>query len=138
MLFLFKHEEKINIAEKTFHTIVVDLHGNEIVTINSVIETNVREEGDIIEITEDSETVEQEHAISGKEYANRTDYNSMCKMCDFASARKTSLKNHQKTIHHWCFIGFSSYTCQENMKDHFSNAHSTNQEDLDLALGKTP
>ena len=48
------------------------------------------------------------------------------------------LNNHKKTIHHWCFICFSSHTCEDNLKDHFTNAHSKNLEDLDLALGKAP
>ena len=140
LLCMFKHESVIcldaeddNISDKTVQTIIVDVHEDEIVTVDSVIETNVSEELDVIETID--------NAISGREYSNPSVYNLLafkCKMCDFASARKTELKNHKKTIHHWCFICFSSYTCQQNLKDHFLDAHSKNPEDLELALGEAP
>ena len=138
-LCMFKHDdvissnaEKSQISEENVQTIVVDIHEDKIVTVDiENIETNVSEEVVVSDIIEDSVT----------KYLNQTVSNSMvfkCKVCDFASARKTDLKNHKKTIHHWCFICFSSYTCKENLKDHFTNAHSKNLEDLDLALGKAP
>ena len=114
--------------ETTVHTVVVDIHEDEIVTVESAketIETNVSEDIVINEPVEDT-------AIPSKDYPFK------CRMCDFASARKTDLKNHKKTIHHWCFICFSSYTSQENLKNHFFNDHSKKQEDLELALGKAP
>ena len=74
------------------------------------IETHMSEDIVINEPVEDT-------AIPSKDYPFK------CRMCDFASARKTDLKNHKKTIHHWCFICFSSYTSQENLKDQFCNDH---------------
>ena len=119
-----KCDEKKEESEKD--VTVANIHEDEIVTVDSVIdniETNVSEDVVVYEIMED--TVTEYLAFK-------------CKMCDFASARKADLKNHKKTIHHWCFICFSTYACQQNLKDHFSNAHSKNQEDLVLALGKAP
>ena len=46
--------------------------------------------------------------------------------------------NHKKRIHNWCFICFSSFLCQENLKDHFIQLHSENEADLDLVVGKAP
>ena len=54
-----------------------------------------------------------------------------CRMSNFASARKTDLKNQNQN---WCFICFSGYTSGDNLNNYFSSAHSKNQKDLDLAL----
>ena len=122
ILCMFKHDNVISETEETSNTsemsvqeVVADVHEDEIVTVDSVIDT--------IE-TDVSEDIAK---LAFK-----------CRMCDFASARKTNLKNHKKTIHHWCFICFSSYSSQENLKNHFLNAHSNKQEDLELALGEAP
>ena len=144
ILCMFKHENVIsviketnNISEVTVQQVVVDIHEDEIVTVDSVIETietNVSEEVVVNDIPVDSEP---DNAISGKKYSFKL-LPFKCRMCDFASARKTDLKNHKKTIHHWCFICFSSYTSEDNLKNHFTNNHSNNKEDLVLALGEAP
>ena len=102
LLCMFKHESVIcsnddKVPDKTVQTFFVDIHEDEIVTFDSVIEnieTNVAEEISVSDIIEDTLT----ECLAFK-----------CKMCDFASARKADLKNHKKTIHHWCFICFSTY-----------------------------
>ena len=77
----------------------MDIHEDEIVTVDRVIETietNVSEDVVVNDILVDSEP---DNAISVKEYS----FNLLpfkCRMFDFASARKTDLKNHKKTIHH--------------------------------------
>ena len=134
----------------TPRTIVVDIHEEEIVTVESVDEIiqisveNVEKtvsSKETIETVEESEPVKQDDAVSSRKsqlYAESSSIFFKCKMCDFAAARKTNLRNHKKTSHNWCFICFSTFTSQDDLKDHFYKVHSKNEEDLELALGKAP
>ena len=104
---MFKHVDVIDVSKE--ETIVqVDVHAEEIVTIDIVdettqtIETNI-DEFVISEIVEDSE---QDNALSSKTFTVDNLKKFKCKMCDFASESKSDLKNHKKTIHNWCFLCF--------------------------------
>ena len=88
----------------------VDVHAEEIVTIDIVDETTQTSETNIDEIVEDSE---QENTLSSKTIPVDNLKKFKCKMCDFASESKSDLKNHKKTSHNWCFLCFSSFMCQE-------------------------
>ena len=129
-------DEKNN--EETVNNMDEDAENNEEydhIEIVNVEEVNVA----VVNIENSDDTRDaSDDKIAGNYAISDKDFPFKCRMCDFASARKTELKNHKKTIHHWCFICFSSYTSQENLVNHFTNFHSTKQEDLDLALGKAP
>ena len=136
---MFKHVEVID--ESKEETIVhVDVHEEEIVTIDIVDETTQTSETNVDEniISEIVDDSEQDNALSSKPFPVDNLKKFKCKMCDFASESKSDLKNHKKTIHNWCFLCFSSFMCQENLKDHFLKVHSKIEAELDLALGKAP
>ena len=98
----------------------MDVHDEDIVVIsNKIIEKEVLVIEETIETVESSEkdNLNQAFLVSNFLFFK-------CEMCDFASARKTELRNHKKQVHNWCFICFSSFVCQQNLKDHFYQVHS--------------
>ena len=134
---MFKHESVADEAgdnyDQTSKMSIADVHDEQIDTVDTVIEIIEKDIEEIIIIKETIETAKICEPI--------VEDNSLffkCKQCDFASARKTNLRNHKKQIHNWCFICFSSFTSQDNLKDHFYQAHSENKADLDLVTGKAP
>ena len=134
ILCMFKHESEIDInneeskvSDNTVHEIIVDVHKEEMVTVDETFDLNERDVEEFVICETIEEVVPVSKLLPFK-----------CKMCDFASACKSDLKNHKKTIHNWCFICFSSFVSQDKLKDHFVKAHSEKEGDLDLALGKAP
>ena len=133
-LCMFRHEsvadEANDDSDQTSKIIIADVHDEQIETVDTVIEIIEKDIEEIIIIEETIETAKICEPI--------VEDNSLffkCKQCDFASARKSNLRNHKKQIHNWCFICFSSFTSQHNLKD---QAHSENKADLDLVTGKAP
>ena len=47
-----------------------------------------------------------------------------CKMCDFTSSSKIIINDHKEEIHNWCSTCFSSFSSQENLKNHTKTKHS--------------
>ena len=134
-LCMFKHEaaeKESDDSDITSQIIIVDVHNEETVDIgNNIVEKEVLVIEETIETVESSEkdNLNQAFLVSNFLFFKR-------KMCDFASARKTEVRNHKKQVHNWCFICYSSFVCQENLKDHFYQVHSEN--DLELVIGKAP
>ena len=122
-------EEESDNSDQTSKIIIVDVHDDGIETIESVNDILERNITEIVIIEETIETTDKAEPIEEVLLVFK------CKLCDFASARKTGLRNHKKQIHNWCFLCFSSFTCQEKLKDHFYQVHS---EDRDLVTGKAP
>ena len=143
-LCMFKHESVHEVTEKESddsdkrsQTNLVDVHDEETVDIgNAMIENEMSVVEEMIQTIELSEPIEQDNLNLAFLDSNPLCFK--CKMCDFAFARKSELRNHKKRIHNWCFICFSSFLCQENLKDHFIQLHSENEADLDLVVGKAP
>jgi hypothetical protein len=61
-----------------------------------------------------------------------------CEMCDFASARKTELKNHKMLSHNWCHICFSSFVFRDSLKNHIPKKHSNNGRLSGPQTGEAP
>ena len=76
--------------------IVVDIHEENIVVTNTSDELLVKDIDSL--------------ATASLQHVNVNIDIFKCSICDFASARKSDLKDHKTTIHNWCFICFSSYT----------------------------
>lgn len=132
-------DEVADISNKTPRTIVVEINEEKIVTVESVDETISVEDVDETLISKEMiETVEDSEPVKKKKYEDSSSRFFKCKMCDFAAARKISLRDHKKTSHNWCFICFSTFTSQDDLKDHFYKEHSKNEGDLVLVLGKAP
>ena len=114
-------EEKTRTPEIT----VIDVHVEDIVTVDDAMDTDMMENDD-----------EQDTNILETEFLNEELVK--CKICDFASARKSDLKDHKTTIHNWCFICFSSFNSRQHLKNHFKRAHSKTLGCLELILGEAP
>ena len=130
-----------NDADISNKIIVVDIQKEDEtfeISVGNVEETLISIE--TVETVEDSEPVKQDNAVSSKKSQVYEDSSSRfkCKMCDFAAARKISLRDHKKTSHNWCFICFSTFTSQDGLKDHFYKEHSKNEGDMELVPGKAP
>ena len=92
---MFKHKseidvnnEKSKVSDNTEHEIIVDVHEEEIVTVDDTFDLNA---GDVEEIVI-WETIKEVVPVSKL-------LTFKCKIGDFASASKSDLKNHKKTIH---------------------------------------
>ena len=59
-----------------------------------------------------------------------------CKKCDYATKRKGYFNDHKTTSHNWCFICYSSYTSQDDLKKHFKKSHSKALGCLEGKIGK--
>ena len=47
-----------------------------------------------------------------------------CEICDFVSARKTSIMEHKESMHNWCLLCFSSFKIKQKLKKHVKDLHS--------------
>ena len=117
----------VNVNEE--ETIEVDANVEDILTVNynnEEIIVDIHEENIVVINTSDELLVKDidSLATASLQHVNVNIDIFKCSICDFASARKSDLKDHKTTIHNWCFICFSSYTNQEYLKKHFKRAHS--------------
>ena len=46
-----------------------------------------------------------------------------CKLCDFQAGKKFDMTSHLEDIHHWCYICFSTFEHQDNLRKHIKKNH---------------
>ena len=89
-----------------------------------------------------NEPVEQNKKISENFSSSSSKVKSpdiyKCKICDYATKRKGYFNDHKTTSHNWCFICYSSYTSQDDLKKHFKKSHSKALGCLEGKIGKAP
>ena len=86
------------------------------------------------DVEEDSENDESELHVD--EITNETFYNPSqtintnvenklkCAKCDYNAATKPDLVNHKKEAHNWCTFCFSTFSNQDELKDHILANHT--------------
>ena len=156
---MFKHKKKVekNIPEKRVidvheasdeiaeTEIIVDVHQEDVIYEEvSVIVEHVDKIviSDITIETVDDDPQEEIKATNEKTSSKPTQVTSpqifKCKICDYATKRKGYFNDHKTTSHNWCFICYSTYTCQDDLKNHFKKCHCKALGCLEGKIGKAP
>ena len=125
MYCMFKHEsETKNVMDDVEET-------NESVT--EVIEEAIVPEDEATKIIDidDLEDMEYQNDLPNTTFHNPSQEDKpvgakqfKCKMCDFTSSSKIIINDHKEEIHNWCSTCFSSFSSQENLKNHTKTKHS--------------
>ena len=124
MFCMFKHESVTN-------NVVDDFEENESVT--ELIDEAILPEDEsskIIDI-DDLEDMEHQNDVSNTTFLNPSQHDKpvgaklfKCEICDFTSSSKISINDHKEETHNWCSTCFSSFSSQENLKNHTKTKHN--------------
>ena len=111
-----------------------DDNGDDIMPDNDDVIENIEcedsedEESEILNVNDVDETTDHENEIPNRTFINpsQCDKDSSgelfkCEMCDFASARNDTIKNHKEVIHNWCPHCYSSFNSQKILKNHMKD-----------------
>ena len=122
--------------------IIVDVHLEDVECEDAIDIVEPAEEIVPSEIAIETVVNEQNKKISENFSSNSSKFKSpdiyKCKICDYATKRKGYFNDHKTTSHNWCFICYSSYTSQDDLKKHFKKSHSKALGCLEIKLGKAP
>jgi hypothetical protein len=131
---MFKHENIIDkkcVSEMSEDDADKKNKANEDININNVTEANINnvvtaeDECEILDVDKEDEIKDYESDFSNSTFGNPSHGGEvfMCDICDFASAMKEIIENHNKLIHNWCSKCFSSFRSQNELKCHLKEVH---------------
>jgi hypothetical protein len=88
------------------------------------------ESSKIIDI-DDLEDMEHQNDVSNTTFLNPAQHDKpfgaklfKCEICDLTSSSKISINDHKEETHNWCSTCFSSFSSQENLKNHTKTKHN--------------
>ena len=110
------------IVDVNVHENIIDCGSMEI----SEQSENMKEVNDKIDILQASKNVGADLNLSNVNNIGSTTGGKRifaCKLCNYQAEKKYDITFHLEDIHNWCYICFSTFDNQENLKKHVQTNH---------------